>query len=392
MKTRKLISLLLCAALLLVAAGCAADPAPTISTTQEPTQESIRETTAETTPGYTDPSVTYHAPMSAVSLPVTSQSSKASDGTTLFAYTYQNLSLCLQDALVADEILVDFLNRQDVSNAAAANLQQSAAADYTGQESWEPYEFRVLYQPMRFDEMLLSLYCTESIFDGNNRMNSANLSVTYDLLIGKALGIRDILVADYSAESLVALIVQGLSEYEKEEMLFPDYAELISDMFFTNRPAENWYFAQDGLRFFFSPYEIAPYSSGTLVSKIPYDALSGLLKDCYFPAETVSFSGNLIATAFDPTESAQFDRFAELLLHTDGEQVLLYAEGTLLNVRIETGTWSADGKAFTPDAAVFAATAISKGDAVMIQCKDFSQLRLSYEAQGQLYQMPLLAQ
>ena len=384
MKQRKLIALLLCAALILAAAGCAAELAPTTAATLEPTQETTQETTVETTTGYTDPSVTYHAPMSAVSLPTTTQSSTAADGTTLFTYTYQNLSLCLQDAMVADEILVDFLNRLDISNAAATNLQQSAATAYAGQADWEPYGFRVLYQPMRFDEVVLSLFGTESIFDGNNRMNSANLSVTYDLLTGKALGIRDILVSDYSAEALVELIVQGLSEYD-EETLFPDYAELISDMFYTNRPAENWYFAQDGLYFFFSPYEIAPYSSGTLVSKVPYDALGGLLKDAYFPAEAVSFSGTAVTVAFDSASTEDISNFTELILDPNGKKYLVYAEGTLLNVRIEITAEDSDQQSFFSGATVFAATAISKGDAVMIQCNDITDLRLVYGLEGEMH-------
>ena len=389
---KRITSLLLAAALLVTAAGCSMIPASTTEATQPSTQETTLETTVETTTEYTDPSVTYHAPMSAVSLPITVESSTADDGTTLFTYEYQNMTLSLQDAAIADSILLDFLNRQDTSNGSATAVQQSAVAAYTGQDEWMPYSFQVLYQPMRFDEMVLSLFGVESIFDSHNRGNSANLSVNYDLLTGKPLGIRDVLVADYSAETLVEWIVKGLADYEKEDMLFPDYAELISDMFFTNRPVENWYFTQEGLCFFFSPYEIAPYSSGTLVSNVSYEALSGLLKDSYFPAESVSFSGAPIMNTFSAEDMPNISRFAELILDSGGEQVLLYAEGTLLNVRLEVGIWSASGAEFTPEATVFAATAISKGDAVMIQCQDFSQLRLTYESQGQVYQIPVLAQ
>lgn len=392
MKERKIICLFLCAALFIALAGCTGNPAATTVTTEQTqptTQETTTETTAETTVGYIDPSVTYHAPMAAVSLPTTVESSKTSNGTTLFTYTYQTMNLSLQDAMVADEILVEQLNQLDDANASARALQAAAEAAYAGQENWESYSFHLLYQPMRFDEMVLSLFATESIFDGNNRGNSANLSVTYDLLTGKPLGIRDVLVADYSAEDLVELIVQGLSEYEKQELLFPDYRELISDMFFTNRPVENWYFTQEGLCFYFSPYEIAPYSSGTLVSSVPYESLSGLLKDSYFPAENVSFSGTPIVKDFTTADMDNISRFAELILEKNAPQKLLYAEGTLLNVRIESGAWSADGSEFTPQACVFAATAISKGDAVMIQCDDLSDLCLTYEAQGQVVSVPL---
>ena len=95
--------------------------------------------------------------------------------------------------------------------------------------------------------MVLSFYASKTIYDGSFRGNFTNFFLTYDLLTGRALEIRDILVADYSADDLVELIVQDLSKYEEDEMLFPDYAQLVSDMFQSNRPVDNWYFAQDVL-------------------------------------------------------------------------------------------------------------------------------------------------
>lgn len=385
---RKIICLLL---VCVVLAGCSILPEPTTEATSPSTQETTLETTAETTvPEYTDPSVVYHAPMSAVSMPVVTETNNAADGTPLFTYTYQNLNLFLQEAPVADKIFLDFQNQLDGFHSFARSLNQAAAAAYTGQSDWVPYSLLMHYQPMRFDEMVLSLYGTESFFEGNNHGIMANFSVTYDLLTGNVLGIRDILVSDYSADDLVDLIVQGLAYYEEQELLFPDYRELISDMFFTNRPVENWYFAQDGLCFFFNPYEIAPYSTGDIISKISYDALGGMLKDSYFPAESVSFSGKPTLVEFSAESAPDINRFAELVLDESGKEWLLYAEGTLLNVRIETGSWSENtGIRFYPEATIFAATAISKGDAVMIQCEDISDLRLTYEAQGQIVSVPL---
>ena len=99
MKQIKLISLLLCAALVLTLAGCAADPVGTEPTTQSTTQATITETTEEpTVPSSTDPSVTYHAPMFAISMPAVTETSKASDGETLFEYIYQTMTLSLPEA------------------------------------------------------------------------------------------------------------------------------------------------------------------------------------------------------------------------------------------------------------------------------------------------------
>lgn len=388
----KIISILLCATLVIALAGCNRKPEPATVTTQPSTHGTTLETTLETTvPSYTDPSVVYHAPMAAVSTPAITESSKADDGTTLFTYTYQNMTLFLPEAPVADKIYVDYQNWLSKFHTSARTLHSDAVSAYTGQDGWEPYSLTVQYLPMRFDEVVLSCLVTESIYDGNIRGNSTNISVTYDLLTGQALGIRDILVADYSAENLVDLIVAGLSEYEKQEMLFPDYATLISDMFLSNRPVENWYFAQDGLCFFFNPYEIAPYSSGMLVSKIPYDTLGGLLKDGYFPGEAVSFIGTPKVVDFNTANTESITNFAELILDADSKESLLCAEGTLINVRIQTGFWNDGSKTFSPEDTIFAATAISAGDGVLVQSGSVDLL-LTYESQGQVHQFLLLAQ
>ena len=123
MKQIKMISILLCAALVLSLAGCGAEPVATTVTTLPTTQEATVETTTEATePEYVDDTVTYHAPMSAIAMPAVTETSQAADGTDLFTYTYQSLTLFLQEALIADAIFLDYQNRLDVSNASAAAL------------------------------------------------------------------------------------------------------------------------------------------------------------------------------------------------------------------------------------------------------------------------------
>lgn len=386
MKRLKFLSLVLCGALIFALAGCTQQPeattTTTVPTTQETTLEMTLATTTATATEYVDDSVAYHAPMSAISMPAVTATSEAANGTSLLTYTYQGLTLFLQEAAVADQIFLDYQNRLDSFHTTARDLNASATNAYNGQDSWEPYSLQVQYQPIRFDETVLSFFATEVLYDGNSHGNTANFALTYDLLTGQALGIRDILVADYSADALVALIVNGLAQHEADEVLFPDYAQLIADMFSTNRPVENWYFAPDGLYFFFNHYEIAPYSAGVIVSKVPYDALGGLLKDGYFPAEAVSFAGTPKVENFADANTENITTFAELILDTTGQDYLLYADGTMLNVRIEI--ISNEGSS-----TVFAATAISKSDAVLIQCDDLSSLRLTYESQGQIVSVPL---
>ena len=109
------------------------------------------------------------------------------------------------------------------------------------------------------------------------------------------------------------------------------------------------------------------------------------MKDSYFPAEAVSFTGVPKVVDFNDAGTEDISNFAELILDPNGKEYLLYAEGTLLNVRIDIATGDSDNKFFSGDTTVFAATAISKGDAVMIQCEDISDLLLICGLQGEMH-------
>ena len=106
------------------------------------------------------------------------------------------------------------------------------------------------------------------------------------------------------------------------------------------------------------------------------------MKDDYFPAETVTFAGKPKVEDFATANKENISNFAELILEENGNERLLYAEGTMLNVRIETGSVGQSGHSFLTNGTVFAATSLSKGDAVRIQYS--GDLLLTYESQGQV--------
>lgn len=344
----------------------------TLTTSKDPTQTQ-----------HVVPPSSYQAPMTALSVPILSEESRSDDGTLLFTYSYQDFSLILQDPHVAEEIMLDFLNRVDFNNSAAKEVYEAAQTAYTGQSDWTPYFYSELYSPVRLDQSILSLYGSESFYDGSPRSTSVNLSVTYDLLTGKVIEeITEILTPDYSAETLCQLIIDALSEHANNGILFADYEYIISDMFATNTPVETWYLSENGLCFYFNPYEIAPYSAGTVVAKVPYESLNGLLKDPYFPAEQADLYGTVIVEPL--ADTADFTQIAEVVLDDDAEQYLIYTDGTLFDLRLEIGTMAEGSETATQDMTVFAAAALSTEDALVVQCtsETLAALRLTYQSGG----------
>ncbi len=371
---KRIISAILCVVMLLSMAACAQEtPNQTSTTTQAATTDT---TVAEGL----EPSVDFTAPLIAVSVPTITEDSSANDGTLLFSYTYQNIFLTYTDQDVAAQITLDFHNRFDYAKSYAPTVLAAAQADQPNSNDWEPYSYSVIANPMRLDQSVLSFYGTKSFYDGAPQSTVTGFTVNYDLLTGMALELKDVLVASYSAEDLCSLIKDGLSQYASEGILFADYEYIISDMFATNTPVENWYFDTDGLCFFFSPMDIAPNSAGTIFSKIPYSDLVNILKDDYFPAEQVALVGEPAIAPFTDDAAAKYESITELILEKDGSEYLLFTDGAMRNVRIAEGKWSEDGTIFTQESIIFAASTLCSADALMLQAATLDDLCLIYES------------
>ena len=93
----------------------------------------------------------------AVSVPAVTEDTAADDGTVVFQYTYQHMSLVLDKPDVADKIILDFLNRVDSTKESATTTATSAKTAYDGNKNWTPYLYHVTYSPMRIDHKVLSL-------------------------------------------------------------------------------------------------------------------------------------------------------------------------------------------------------------------------------------------
>ena len=373
---KKILSILLSTVILLTAAGCTEPPAVTTDPTDSFPTTLPTETTVQLP-------VPLNMPLLSLSTPVITEEHRAEDGTVVFTYDYQSVALTLDDPQIADAIVIDLLNLTDFENSAAQSLLAEAKSAYTNQADWVPYGFSTFFAPRRFDQGILSLYGVQHIQSGAGRSSSAAFSVTYDLLSGRRLTLTDILLKSYSADTLTQLISDALQGFAEKGMLYSDYAYVISDLFTTNKPSDNWFFSEKGLCFYFAPYEIAPYSTGTVIAEVPYSDLTALLRPEYFPAELVVSSGILCHLPFDGTDLSGFTQFTELILDDKGSKHILYPDGVLQNVQIISGTWKQDGS-FQPETTLFAAFSLSSGDAIVLQLPQALPygLQLSYLSDG----------
>lgn len=366
----------------------ASDPAYTSGTTGPVQTAPAAEVTSPTADTVSQPTYSadpYPYPLTAVSLPVHEDSRYAEDGKELFRYSYQTMSLITQYPDAAYEITIDFLNQTDFSHSAAQSVDQAAVAAYDGQSDWTPYFYSVEYAPTRIDQAILSLSGRISYYDGAPHSNTVAKGLTYDLVHGSVLSLPQLLVPNYDSAALTDLICRYFPA-ESSEHFYPDYYDVILDMFSTNIPVEGWYLSTEGLCFFFNPGEIAPYSEEIPVSMIPYSELSGLLQDAYFPAELAEYYGRPVFSQISPEDITDGDIIAELILDQEGSYYRLCCLGTVQNLTIKAG--SCNATEFTEQVTLFASQALSVEESVIICATEeqIDQLCISYFSGSQLLQ------
>lgn len=379
---KRLFALILAICLLCTLASCKTDPAASTGSTTTSPEASTQDINAPET----DVTV-QQQPMVAVAVPVVTESAAADDGTVLFNQTFQNISLIVPDPEVADKIIVDFLNRTDVNDDAEYIRSLSEEIYSDGITPYYPFWAQIAYDPMRIDRGVLSLYGSYATYTGGAHGLYNFKAVTYDLVTGEILSLRDILNETTTSDNICQLVLDSLTAQKEEERLFEGFESTVTELF-NNGFQQNtdWFFSNTGLCFFFSPYEIGPFSSGDIVAEIPYSKLTVILNDAYFPAERETALGTVQAEVFDETALDRFTQFAEVVLEEGSDKILLHTDKSVYDVRIETGTWSADGSIFTPSHTVLAAYSLTPGDAIMIDSplnSTLPTLRLSYTTGNQ---------
>lgn len=325
-------------------------------------------------------SIAPHTPLYSVSLPVVTDKMHADDGQELFLYTYQNISLTIPNPEIADRIILDFLNRIDATAQTADQLKSEAKKAYDPQQPWTPYLCSILYTPARIDSAIFSLFGAYSTYNGAPHPETAYSSITYDMLTGSCLTLQDILTQSTPADTLASLIVAQLQQSGNAN-LYEGYEDTIRSRFLSLED-NSWYLSSRGLCIYFSPYEIASYAAGKIVVEIPYEKLTGVLKDAYFPAEQQTPTGTVSSSAFHTETASAFSQIAEVILHENGTKQLLHTDGTVYNVKLEVGTFQADN--FQPEATVYLANSLTATDAIMLeyQLTDQKTFRVSYFGQN----------
>lgn len=388
---KKTLCLVLCLLLALSMFGCGKDQTDT-TTTNGTTSSDTTLSEDTTAPGIVQ-DTQLQLPMIAISMPLTVQKAAAEDGVTVFTTTFQDMALSIPDAENADTIILDMLRRIDENRGDALSLADLALSFYDGSDNWTPFYSEVTYSPARIDEKVISLYGKVGSYFGGMHASYLCVSANYDLATGQVLTLSDILVDEAACETLCSAVIQKLTEIKDKYYIYEGFEDVVRETyghaFDADAKIESWFLSPTGLTVYFSPYDIAPYSSGPILVNIPYTELEGVLQEDFFPASLPENpSGTVYAELAQDVDLDYFTQFGEAILTDGGERVVLYSDKLVTNVTIEYGTWSANGVDYTPSAVVFYAASLSYQDAIMLET-DFAgsmpALRLSYASNGETH-------
>ena len=162
-------------------------------------------------------------------------------------------------------------------------------------------------------------------------------------------------------EEFILLVLSKLEEEKDQLYLYDDYEQAVRQRLEGDENLfEDFYFTTTGLNFFFSPYEIAPYSSGIVTVEIPYNELPGLLFDDYFPAERQIVDGSLNTETLE--DLSQYNNMVEVILDDEDKKIAIYPEGTVEDIQFII----AGDRVSIPEYTVFMAFELSGRDAVLL--------------------------
>lgn len=377
MKKRSCILLIVC---LLLSLSACRRKTPTVSNTSETNQGNTQTSTVTN-------AIEENTELVAVSVPAVTENTTAEDGTVIFQYTYQNMTLVLHKPQVADKVILDFLNRVDNTRTNATTTADMAKSAYDGSKSWIPYLYHITYSPTRIDHNVLSLFGNNVVFSGAGHPERTCVSANYDLLTGDVLTLASIMNKDATMQQFLSLVLDGLAEMAEGDYLYENYKDIVYNRFFDSDPAhdEYWYFTQTGLSFYFAPYEIAPYSSGVVTVEIPYEKLKDLVHADYLPQKRNTASGTPTVFSFEKVDLESLEHVAELVANKDGNMYMVQCSGHIQDVRIMVTDPAASYTAF-------AAYNLTPGNGIMVQADDalLKLMKLSYKSNNEAVVTPLI--
>lgn len=374
---KKLICMILALAMLAGLTGCGKKETVVrpgeLSETVETLPDATTDSTGETVTGNLgagdfeiDPSHEFHLPTTVTCNVVTEESLITEDSEMTFTLTYTDVVLATDDLNVDMNVKTDLDKDMNSVWQTADEIHQSMIDMVDAGEELPGSGFvsNVLV-PERMDTNVISFSGRISTYyPGGIHPNTILKGMNYSGTSGMRLALREVLTSESKVNDVKAMVLDKLAAMDAAEpgQFFDEYPDAVEAHFDPeNTDNENWILNKDGMLFYFSAYDLAPYAAGPIEVQLTYAELSGILMEEYLPvASDVKADGEISANP--ETEGAP----SYIVVSSwDGETVDLITDGTVTDLRIEAVS-SYDGETFFTDGTLFAANYLEGGKVVRL--------------------------
>lgn len=130
------------------------------------------------------------------------------------------------------------------------------------------------------DKILFSYGIIRYVYMGGAHGLSTRNFFNFDLKTGKKISEEEIFTDNYN-EKLTELIKTRIIEQSLEDSTINAISNLEDSDYWVDaiKPNGNFYITESSVNYVFNPYEIAPYSLGETEVILPFDRLTGILKE-----------------------------------------------------------------------------------------------------------------
>ncbi|MDD6282846.1 MAG: DUF3298 domain-containing protein [Oribacterium sp.] len=233
----------------------------------------------------------------AIYMDVQYQSETADDGTMLVSGHYPRIWMGGEDSRyeALSQAITAYTEKLAESNAQEI-AQLKADAESGMKDGWwtegSYYTSELDARVMRSDSTVVSVLVTASSFSGGAHPNYGYQAVNFDSRMGTELELNDVL-EDGQLDNLPELLSTKLLEMYPPETFYASAKDLAGTirtaLLDTGKDdAESggvaWTLGNDGIRFYFAPYEIAPYAAGAQMVMLRYVDNPELVKQEYVAA------------------------------------------------------------------------------------------------------------
>jgi hypothetical protein len=130
-------------------------------------------------------------------------------------------------------------------------------------------------------------------------------------------------------------------------------------------------------------------SAAEITVEIPYNQLTGIIGDAYFPAERTLSQGDIQLIPFTDAKLEDYELFAEIIADPNGTKLLLTTNQWVQDVRIQQLEWSSERAELLSTNTIFAANILKNTDGILFEADFESELPaygISYTKNGEIYQ------